>query len=276
MGLPVIGVIHHPIHKDREFAVAAAETWGMRWLARRWYSFLKMQAYVAARLRNVIVVSKSSGRDVVAYLGVDPMVCGIVPLGVDDRVFHPRPHLPRHPARLVTTASSDVPLKGLKYLIEAYALLVPTRPTLELVVVGRLREGPTSQLLDRLGLRDKVQFVHNIDDEAMASLLATATVCVTPSLYEGFGLPAAEAMASGAAVLVTDGGALPEVVGDAGVIVPRGNAAAMAQALGALLDDPDRCTALGQAALARARANFSWDRVAERYEAIMHQAVAAC
>ena len=128
-----------------------------------------------------------------------------------------------------------MPLKGLRVLIEAYAKLLPSHPNLELVVIGKLRKGPTAELLADLGLSDRVKFISDLSNEEMAEQYARATVCVTPSLYEGFGLPAAEAMSCGATVVVTDGGALPEVVGEAGVVVPKGDSAAMAAAIGALL-----------------------------------------
>jgi glycosyltransferase involved in cell wall biosynthesis len=274
-GLPVVGVIHHPVRRDLELALAAEPRWGMRLLIRQWYGFLKMQERVAPRLARVIVVSEASRRDAARYLKVDPARSTAVPLGVDAQVFRPAPFAQRHPCRLVTTASADTPLKGLRFLIEAYAALAAERPALELVVVGRLREGPTTQQLDRLGLRDKVRFEHDLSGADMARLFGEATICVTPSLYEGFGLPAAEAMACGAPVVVTDGGALPEVVGDAGVVVPAGDPEALRAAIAALLDDPDRRRALGAAALRRAQAHFSWDRVAEQYERILIDAAQA-
>jgi glycosyltransferase involved in cell wall biosynthesis len=212
---------------------------------------------------------------VARYLKVDPARCVAAPMGVDQQTFHPRPFEQRHPLRLVTTASSDTPLKGLPVLLEAYAGLLAPRPDLELVVVGRPREGRTTEMLERLHLKTRVRFVHDLTREAIADLFGRATICVTPSLYEGFGLPAAEAMACGAPVVVTDGGALPEVVGDAGVVVPAGDAAALEAALAALLDDPGRRRALGEAAAARARAHFNWDHVAEIYERVLGEAVAA-
>jgi glycosyltransferase involved in cell wall biosynthesis len=274
-GLPVVGVIHHPVRRDLELALAAEPKWGMRLLIRRWYAFLKMQEQVAPRLARVIVVSQASGRDAVRYLKVDPARVEAVPLGVDPLVFRPVPFEARHPARLVTTASADVPLKGLKVLIEAYAGLIARRPALELVVIGKLREGPTAELIERLGLGGRVRFEHDLTGDQMAVLFGEATICVTPSLYEGFGLPAAEAMATGAPVVVTDGGALPEVVGEAGVVVPAGDAEALGEAIAALLDDPVRRRALGAAALVRARETFSWERVAQRYEAILREATGA-
>jgi glycosyltransferase involved in cell wall biosynthesis len=273
-GLPVVGIVHHPIRRDLELALAAEPREGMRWLIRRWYSFLAMQERVAPRLRRVILVSQASRRDAERCLALDPGRVAVVPLGVDPLVFRPYAFSERHVARLVTTATADTPLKGLRFLLQAYARLVVARRELELVVVGRLREGPTAELLSELGLTGKVRFVHDLDAAQMSTLFGQATICVTPSLYEGFGLPAAEAMATGAPVVATDGGALPEVVGEAGVIVPAGDADALEVAIAALLDDPERRRALGAEAMRRAHECFSWERVAERYEAILRAAIA--
>jgi len=273
-GLPVVGVVHHPIRRDLELALAAEPKWGMRLLIAQWYSFLKMQEKVAPRLDDVILVSEAAARDVALCLGVDPQVMSVIHLGIDQEVYKPQPDIRRRDNRLLTTASADVPLKGLKHLIEAYSTLLETYPRLELVVIGKLREGPTAQMLDDLNLLDRVSFIHDLSNEEVAEQYARATICVTPSLYEGFGLPAAEAMSCGAPVVVTDGGALPEVVGDAGVVVPRGDSAALARAIAALLEDPARRADLGAAARQRARTAFSWARVAAAYETVLRRAVA--
>ena len=142
------------------------------------------------------------------------------------------------------------------------------------MVIGRLREGPTEDLLNELGLKAKVRFIHDLTRDEMAEQYAGATVCVTPSLHEGFGLPAAEAMCCGAPVVVTDGGALPEVVGEAGVVVRKGDSAALAEALAQVLADPARRAAMSEASLKRAQAAFSWDRAAAAYEAVLERAAA--
>lgn len=273
-GLPVVGVIHHPIRRDLELALAAQPEWGMRALTRQWYSFLKMQERVAPRLHEVILPSQAAANDVAACLDVDPAAMNVIHLGIDQETFKPQPDIRRRDNRLLTTASADVPLKGLKHLIEAYSNLLERYPRLELVVIGKLREGPTAELLDDLNLLDRVSFIHDLSNDEMAEQYARATICVTPSLYEGFGLPAAEAMSCGAPVVVTNGGSLPEVVGDAGVVVPKGDSAALARAIGALLEDPARRAELGVAARQRARKAFSWDRAAETYEAVLRRAIA--
>jgi glycosyltransferase involved in cell wall biosynthesis len=273
-GLPVVGVIHHPIRRDLELALAAEPAWGMRWLKRRWYGFLAMQEHVAPRLDQVIVVSQASGRDVAKLLGVTARAMSVIPLGIDQEVFRPLPDISRRRNRLLTTASADVPLKGLAYLIEAYSDLRKTRPDLELVVIGKLREGPTAELIDSLGLAGQVQFISDLTREQVVEEYAKATLCITPSLYEGFGLPAAEALCCGAPVVVTDGGSLPEVVGDAGVVVRKADAGALAHAIGQLLDDPDRRIEMMAAGRRRAREHFSWARAAEAYETVLRRAMA--
>lgn len=271
-GLPVVGIVHHPIHRDLELALAAEPEWGKRWLLRRWYGFLAMQERVAPRLRRVVTVSEASAGDIVRHLGVARDRITVVPNGVD-RAFGPQPQVERLANRLVTTASADVPLKGLRFLLEAFATLAPARPGLELMVVGKLREGPTAELVERLGLGERLRFVSGLTDAELAALFASAAVAVTPSLYEGFGLPAAEAMACGAPVVVTDGGALPEVVGEAGVVVPAADAGALAGALGALLDDPARRARMAAAGLERAR-RYDWDALAARYGEVLVEAIA--
>ena len=273
-GLPVVGVVHHPIRRDLELALAAAKSKGMRWLITQWYAFLKMQEKVAPRLSDVISVSEASAKDIAACLAVRPEAMTVVHLGIDQTLYAPQPDIRRRENRILTTASADVPLKGLKYLIEAYAILLEHYPRLELVVIGKPREGPTLELLDDLKLLDRVIFVSDLTNEEVAEHYARATVCVTPSLYEGFGLPAAEAMSCGAPVVVTDGGALPEIVGDAGVVVPKADSAALARAISALLENPARRAELGAAARQRARKAFSWDAAAEAYEAVLRRAIA--
>ncbi len=273
-GLPVVGVIHHPVRRDLELALAAEPQWGMRWLKRRWYGFLKMQDRVAPQLRDVIVVSEASGRDVAACQAVSADAMNVIPLGIDQSVFRPQPGIRRSPNRLLTTASADVPLKGLRYLVEAFAELRKTRPDLELRVIGKLREGPTEDLIEALGIARHITFVSDLTRQEVVEAYAQATICVTPSLYEGFGLPAAEAMCCGAPVVVTDGGALPEVVGEAGVVVRKADAGALASAIGQLLDDPARREAMSAAGLRRAAETFNWERAAEAYEVVLRRAVA--
>jgi len=264
-GFPVVATVHHPITEDRRHDLAAAPTRRKRLATHRWYSFLRMQARVVRRLPAVLTVSQSSAADIVRAFGVPAERLTVVPVGVETDVFRP-PTAPRVPGRIVATASADVPLKGLVPLLEAVAKL-RTERDVELVVVGRARPGGAADAaLDRLGLGDAVRFVHGISEQALVDLFGSAEVAVVPSLYEGFSLPAIEALACGTPVVATTAGALPEVVGPDGVSalhVPPGDPEALAAAVGRLLDDPALASRLGAAGRARVVERYTWRAVAE-------------
>ena len=258
MGLPVVCIIHHPITMDRKLAIAAQSGRFNKFMSWRWHRFVNMQIRVARQLPNIIAVSKSTHRDLMAQFGVKPEQMEIIFEGIDCETFRPMPEIPRRPNRLMATASADVALKGLVFLVQAYAMLLKDFPDLELVIVGKLRAGPTERLLDSLGIKSKVRFVTGVTDEEIRRLYAQTTIAVSPSLYEGFGFPAGEAMACGVPLVATTGGALPEVVGDAGVIVPAGDAIALAGAIADLLRDPGRREMLGPLGRERVVREFSW------------------
>src|SRR5260370_41421943 len=250
---PVLATLHHPITVDRDLDLAHATNPWRRLTLRRWYGFLEMQMAVARRIPRLVTVSESSRGDIVEQMGVPADRLHVVPVGVDPTVFRPLPSVPRVRGRLMTTASADVPMKGLAHLLEAVAKVRTARDALHLVVVGR--PNPNSRipgLIDRLGLADAVTFVSGVTTERIVELYAEAEVACVPSLYEGFSLPAIEAMACGVPVVGTTGGAVPEVIGtdnDTGLLVaPRAPSALAAAILRALGDDAlrDRIAAAGR------------------------------
>jgi glycosyltransferase involved in cell wall biosynthesis len=193
--------------------------------------------------------------------------------GIDTETFQPQPHIKRKTNRLMATASADVPLKGLIYLIEAYANLLKEFPDLELHVVGKLREGHTSKLLDRLGIRDKVVFRSGLTNQEIVEMYAEATMAVCPSVYEGFGFPAGEAMASGVPLVSTTGGSLPEVVGDAGILVPPKDAKALEGAIADLLRNPAKRDHFGQKGRERMLKEFQWKDAGQNLVNIYRKAI---
>jgi glycosyltransferase involved in cell wall biosynthesis len=265
-GWPLVATLHHPITVDRELHLAEAKGIKQHITLRRWYGFIKMQCKVAARIPRVLTVSESSRRDIVAQMGVPADRMHIVPVGVDQRQFVPIPEIARVPGRIMTTASADVPMKGLVPLLEAVAK-VRTERHAELVVIGKPRaESRVGDTIKRLGLEDAVTFVSGVTDRRIVELYAEAQVAVVPSLYEGFSLPAIEAMACGVPLVATTGGALPEVVGtggDTGLLVPPGDVSALAGAIGRVLDEPRLGQALGRAGRARVLDRFTWKATAE-------------
>ena len=200
----------------------------------------------------------------------------MVPVGVDHTVFRPFDDVTPVPGRIMVTSSSDVPMKGLVPLLEAVAKL-RTERDVELTVIGRPNEGGrVDQAIARLGLADVVHCVSGISDDALARLYGEAEVAVVPSLYEGFSLPAIEAMSCGVAVVATTGGALPEVVGtdgETGLLVPPDDPGALAGAIARLLDDPELRARLGAAGRERVVSRFTWQVTAAGtaacYEAVL-------
>jgi glycosyltransferase involved in cell wall biosynthesis len=276
-GLPLVASIHHPISIDRRIDLAAATTWRRRLSLRRWYGFVRMQARVARGMRMVLAPSESSKEDVVSEFGVDPARTRVVLLGVDEG-FVP-PTASRVPGRILAMASADAPLKGVATLLEAFAKLRTERPDLELLLVTRPQAGGrTEQLLDELGIRDRVRFVHGMSDAELVTLMGSAEVACVPSLYEGFSLPTAELMATATPLVVSRAGAIPEVVGPDGLcadLVTPGDVGELATALAALLDDPERRARYGAAGRRRVEELFSWRAVAAATAAAYADAIAA-
>ena len=267
VGFPVLSTIHHPITVDRRLEIAHARTLWESFSMRRWYAFTKMQSRVARRMNHIMTVSESSKVDIATDHKVDPEHIHVVPVGVDPEMFRPIPGVRRVPGRIVTTASADVAMKGLKYLLEAVAKL-RTERNVELVIIGRPAEGGTSaDLFAELGLTDCVSWVHGVSDERIVELYSEAEVAVVPSLYEGFSLPAIEAMSCGVPLVTTTGGALPEVAGSHGETcfqVPPGDSEALAAMLGAVLDQPDVRDRVGANGRQRVIDQWSWHHTAER------------
>ena len=279
-GWPMVATLHHPITVDRALDLSHATTWRKRLALRRWYGFLAMQKQVARRVPRIMTVSESSKRDIVAQMGVRPSQLGVVPVGVDHTRFRPLPATPRVPGRIMTTASADVPLKGLVPLLEAVAKVRTERPA-DLVVIGRPRpDSQVEETIERLGLGGAVRFVSDASDERIVELYAEASVAVVPSLYEGFSLPAVEAMACGVPLVATTGGALPEVVGKDGVtglLVPPGDPGALAVALGRVLDEPELAARLSAAGRRRVLDRFTWRACAlgsvEHYRHVLEESL---
>jgi glycosyltransferase involved in cell wall biosynthesis len=265
-GWPLIATIHHPITVDRELDLMHAKSLLKRLATRRWYGFLRMQKRVAKKMERVLSVSYSSRADVSKALGVDLNKISVVPVGVDHSIFRPMPNITKVPGRIMTTASADVPMKGLVPLLEAVAKLRTENNEAHLLVVGKLRpESRVKGVIERLDLSGAVEFVHSIDDQKLVELYAQAQVAVVPSLYEGFSLPAIEAMACQVPLVATTGGALPEVVGpnnESALTVEPNNPFELSQAISKILEDKELADRLGHSGRSRVLKKYTWQETA--------------
>jgi glycosyltransferase involved in cell wall biosynthesis len=271
--IPTVATIHHPITVDRKIAVQSETSPWKKMKQWRWYSFVGMQKRVARRLSHFITVSKAAQNDISRDFKIPANKFRIVPNGINTDVFYPISGIEREKNRIIVTNSADTPLKGLYYLLRAVAEISVTR-SIRLIVVGEPKEnGTIRNLISKLGIEKSVQFTGRIDHLEFVKEYAKASMAVVPSVYEGFGLPAGEAMACGVPVISTTGGALPEVVGDVGMLVPPADSAALAKAIATLLDNPAQAIELGRQGFKRVQQNFTWQKAAEKTIAAYREAI---
>jgi glycosyltransferase involved in cell wall biosynthesis len=263
--IPTIVTLHHPITKDRKLEMEHTKTWFKRRAISRWYSFVNMQGKVASKMPRVVVVSENSIADIHTDMKVSLDRMKLVPVGVDPDLFTPLPHISRKPGHLITTASADVALKGLSYLLEALAK-IRTERDVHLTIIGRPREGANADLIRKLGLTDYITHVSGVSDERIVELYAESELAVVPSLYEGFSLPAIEAMSTGICLVATTGGALPEVTGvdnDTVLSCPAGDAESLAASIRRGLNDAELRNRIGAAGRTRVVERWSWKHCAQ-------------
>ncbi len=271
--LPTIATIHHPMTIDRRLAVKSAPSFFKKLQQMRWYSFIAMQKRVSRALDHIVTVSNRAREDISREFSIPPEKFRVIPNGIDTDRFHPIPGINRERDRIMVTASADTPLKGLPYLLEAVARLKRRRPVRMVVVGAPNRNGYVSNIIRRLGLHESVTFTGRISTLELVKQYARATVAVIPSVYEGFGFPAGEAMACATPVICTAAGALPELVGNAGMVVPPANPNALLDALEILLDHPAYAHRLGIAGLRRVQAAYTWKASALKTIAVYREAI---
>jgi glycosyltransferase involved in cell wall biosynthesis len=261
---PTIATIHHPITVDRKIAIRSVTSPLKKMKEWRWYSFVGMQKRVSRTLPRIIAVSKSAKKDIGRDFNIPANKFSIVPNGINTDLFYPIDDIEREKNRIIVTNSADTPLKGLFFLFQAVAELNKFQ-NVSVTVIGELKkDGDLVKLIRRLGIGHCIHFTGRIGNGEFVRQYARATAAVVPSVYEGFGLPVGEAMACGVPVISTTGGALPEVVGDAGILVKPADSRALAGAIRDLLNNPLRAKELGMAGYRRVHKHFTWKKAAEK------------
>jgi glycosyltransferase involved in cell wall biosynthesis len=271
--MPTIVTIHHPITVDQQEDYKVAKTLYQKYRVFRWYSFIRMQMRVARMFSHIVTVSEFTKKDIAKEFSINENRFRVVHNGINNEYFYPVQNGPRPENSIIVTNSADTPLKGLNFLLEAVAQIRKKQPV-KLTVIGEPKKnGIIEKLVAKLGVGDIVHFTGRIANEEFADYYSKATVAVVPSLYEGFGIPAAEAMACGVPLITTSGGALPEVVGNAGMIVPPADASALTGAITYLFNHPAERKQYAQAGLERVNSVFSWTKAAQEVVEVYREAI---
>ena len=272
-GYPVVETIHHPVTIDRDLAIKSAKSIKDRLGYWRWFSFTGMQIKVARQLPHIITVSQMARHHIHEIFGIPESRMKVIYNGIDSELFSPSEDVARLDNMVLMVMSRDTAVKGLRFLLEALAEL-RKRWDLKLVVVGTtLGDGVTEKLMDKLGVTDAVTFRNQIETSELIKLYRSATLVAVPSTYEGFGIPAAEAMACGAPLVSTTAGALPEVVGDAGILIPPADSVALTAAIAGLLEDPAKRAEYSVLGRKRIAENFNWSNAARLTAEVYSEAI---
>ena len=265
--IPLVTTIHHPISKDLNYQLQSTDEILLKLLMRRWHSFLTMQKFVSKRLKKIIVPSKSSIEDIKEEFEVSKKKMVRIMNGIDLELFYPDSSVPKVPKKIVTVASADVPLKGLDYLLKALKEVKKKYPEVSLSIIGeRKKGGHTERLIKKMNLEKQINFFSNLSQSELRKTYCEAELAVIPSLYEGFGFAAVEAMACGIPLISTSGGALPEVIKDTGIIIEPKSSKDIYNSILEFFSSPDLAKQYSEKALKRVNANFSWKVIAKKYE----------
>jgi glycosyltransferase involved in cell wall biosynthesis len=264
--------VHHQLTVDRRTSFLRDESRREACGTRGFYP-VGMQSFVARRVDRLFTSSEVSARQIECVFGVDPARIRMVANGVDTELFSPDPATPRNPDEVLCVGRAADPNKGVATLVEAIAKLPDARLTL---VDDAHPDNGARKRARALGIADRVDVVGRVPIERLLALYRRAAVVAVPSLFEGFGLPAAEAMACATPVVATSAGALPEVVqtGGGGILVAPGSADALARGIGELLAQPETRAQLGALGRKGVVAAYSWPSVAARTAAVYQEVVA--
>jgi len=265
--IPLAVTIHHPITKDHKLEMQNASNWKEKLSSIRWHNFLPMQKRVAPKLKKIICVSKPSKEDVIEEFNVDPSKIEVILNGIDINTFTTNSFDKREENKIITTASADIPLKGLKYLIKSLPKILDSFPKTTLTVIGKSpNNSEVSKLIEDLNLSDVITFRSGISEKEIVDLYHSSELAVIPSLYEGFGFGAGEAMACGVPLISTHSGGLKEVVGDAAIKILPSSAGEIEKAVINLFNNPDEMKKLSIRGRQRMEEIFDWKIAASSYE----------
>ncbi len=271
---PLIEIIHHPITFDFKFELAASKKIKYKISRYLWYSFLKMQKQVAPKIRNIISPSQSSKKGIIEEFNCKKDNITVVYNGLDTEEFSPIEESVRDPNRLITTASADVPLKGLDYSLKALKILKKDNPNIHLIVIGSLKKGGhTERLIKDLNIKDNVLFKKHISKEEIRKLYSTSSVAIVSSLYEGFGYPVIEAMSCEVPLIATNVSSIPELVGNYGILIDPKDENLLSHKIKNVLSNYDEHKKTAIQGRQHIIKTFNWSKITNEYEKTIFKAI---
>ena len=263
---PLAVTIHHPITKDHKLELENAQNWKEKLSSNRWHNFLPMQKRIAPKLRNIICVSQPSKEDVMTEFRVKEENITVIPNGIDIETFKPSSDSKTLGYKIVTTASADIPLKGLRHLILALPRVLREYPLTNLTVIGKSpKKSKLNKLIDDLNLEDKITFKSGVTEEEIVNIYYNSDIAVIPSLYEGFGFGAGEAMACGVPLISTDSGGLKQVIGESALKIKPGSVEEIEESIIKLFNEEETRNELSRKGRERMEELFDWKIAAKAY-----------
>lgn len=271
---PFIEIIHHPITKDYKHDLLANNKLLYRFSRYRWYSFLNMQKRVAPKIKNIITPSSNSSQDIAKDFRCDESNITVIHNGLDVNIFVPYEDIKRDPFKLITTASADVPLKGLDYTLTALSILKNEFQNMNLTVIGKLKkDGHTSRLIERLGISDSIVFKTNLTKKEIAEEYAKSSVAIVSSLYEGFGYPVIEAMSCSTPLIAANTSSIPELVGNYATLIPPKDSTSLANSIKLIINNYDKYKSISNKGRDHIIKNFNWLKITDEYEDSIYKAI---
>ena len=271
---PLIEIMHHPISKDYFYDLKFARGLVQRLSKIRWFSFLKMQKKVAKQINVVVTPSLNSKQDIHHDFKVPMQNIQVIPNGIDFNTFCSLPNIVPRANGVITTASADVPLKGLDFSLHAIARLKSEYPDINLTVIGSPRaEGHTERLIKKLKLEEQVSFKTNLTKEEITHEYAKSSVAVVSSLYEGFGFPVGEAMACATPLVATNVASIPEITGSFAQLIPAEDAEAIYQGIKNIFQSPQKYKIQAELGRQHIIENFNWTKIGHAYEELLYKTI---
>jgi len=271
---PLIEIMHHPISKDYFYDLKFARGLVQRLSKMRWFSFLKMQKKVAKQMKVVVTPSLNSKQDIHHDFKVPMQNIQVIPNGIDFNTFCSLPNIVPRANGVITTASADVPLKGLDFSLHAIARLKSEYPDINLTVIGSPRaEGHTERLIRKLKLEEQISFKTNLTKEEITHEYAKSSVAVVSSLYEGFGFPVGEAMACATPLVATNVASIPEITGSFAQLIPAEDSEAIYQGIKNIFQSPQKYKIQAELGRQHIIENFNWTKIGHAYEELLYKTI---